>query len=90
MVALAMSQSDTELVLTTNLNPETDVLVASVDQAVAQVIQAGGMIIMGPEDIDVGRLAVVQDPFGNQLTLVDLTKGQYATDANGNVTGVAG
>jgi hypothetical protein len=39
-------------------------------------------------DIPVGRLAVVQDPFGNRLVLVDLSAGRYRTDATGGVTGV--
>jgi hypothetical protein len=32
---------------------------------------------------------VVADAFGNLLTVVDLSKGRYRTDAGGNVTGVA-
>jgi hypothetical protein len=40
-------------------------------------------------DIPVGRLAVVQDPFGNVLVLIDLSKGTYTTDEDGSVTGVA-
>jgi hypothetical protein len=35
-------------------------------------------------------VAVVADPFGNPLTILDLTKGRYRTDPDGNVTGVAG
>jgi len=34
-------------------------------------------------------VAVIADPFGNPLTVVDLSKGRYVTDAEGNVTGVA-
>ena len=41
-----------------------------------------------PFDIPVGRVAVVADPFGNTLVLLDLSKGHYVTDATGNVTGV--
>jgi hypothetical protein len=36
----------------------------------------------------VGRLAVEADPFGNNLVLIDLSKGHYVTDAAGNVTAV--
>ena len=42
-----------------------------------------------PFDIPVGRLAVVADPFGNTLVLLDLSKGRYVTDATGNVKAVA-
>ena len=36
----------------------------------------------------VGRLAVVEDVFGNQLVLLDTSKGRYATEESGRVTGV--
>jgi catechol 2,3-dioxygenase-like lactoylglutathione lyase family enzyme len=35
-----------------------------------------------------GQVGVVADPFGNRLTLLDLSKGRYLTDADGIVTGV--
>ncbi|MGD0558211.1 MAG: hypothetical protein ABSA93_24925 [Streptosporangiaceae bacterium] len=38
--------------------------------------------------IPVGRVAVVTDPFGNTLVLIDLSKRHYVTDAEGNVTEV--
>jgi predicted enzyme related to lactoylglutathione lyase len=84
----ALKLGDAELVLTTKFEPETDILVESVDEAVKIFEQAGGKIIVQPEDIPVGRVAVVRDPFGNKLTLVDLSKGLYQTDQNRNVTGV--
>jgi hypothetical protein len=31
----------------------------------------------------------VHDPFGNRLVLIDLSKGEHTTDADGTVTGVA-
>lgn len=34
-------------------------------------------------------MAVVTDAFGNELVLVDLSKGLYRTDATGNVVGLA-
>jgi len=33
-------------------------------------------------------VAVVADPFGNNLVVLDLSKGHYATDAARNVTAV--
>jgi hypothetical protein len=83
-----LAESDTELVLSLDLGPETDLLVASVDAAVAAVEAAGGSVVAGPDDIPVGRVAVVRDPFGNVLTLVDISTGRYATDETGRVTGV--
>jgi catechol 2,3-dioxygenase-like lactoylglutathione lyase family enzyme len=87
---LRLPDSDTELVLETRRSqPEADFLVGSADQAAARLVQAGGTVLVEPVDIPVGRVAVVADPFGNPLTIVDLSKGRYVTDAEGNVTGVA-
>ena len=69
--------------------PEADFLVGSVDQAMARLVQAGGKVLLEPVDIPVGLVAVIADAFGNPLTVVDLSKGRYVTDAEGNVTGVA-
>jgi predicted enzyme related to lactoylglutathione lyase len=85
---LALPGSDTEIVLTTRLRYEPNWLVASADQAAAAVAAAGGRVIAEPEDIPVGRVAVVEDPFGNVLVLLDLSKGRYVTDDDGAVTGV--
>lgn len=84
----AVELGESELVLCTNLNAETDMLVESVVDAVALVKQSGGTVIVEPQDISVGKVAVVEDPFGNVLTLVDLAKGVYLTDESRNVIGV--
>jgi len=86
---LSLPGSDTELVLTTRLNYEPNWLVDSADQAAVTVRDAGGQILTEPFDIPVGRVAVVADPFGNRLVLLDLSKGRYQTDDSGNVTSVA-
>jgi catechol 2,3-dioxygenase-like lactoylglutathione lyase family enzyme len=80
---------DSELVLQTERpGPETDFLVDSADDAVRRVEAAGGSVLSVPQDIPVGRLAVVADPFGNPLVLLDLSRGTFVTDDDGNVTGV--
>ena len=80
---------DTELVLQTERpDLETDFLVDSAEEAVHRVEEAGGTVLFAPEDIPVGRVAVVSDPFGNPLVLIDLSKGTFLTDHDGNVTGV--
>src|SRR5262245_15339025 len=68
---------------------ETDLLVDSVDEAAALFVAAGGKVLVDPFDIPVGRVVIVADPFGNPLTLLDLSNGTYTTDADGRVTGVA-
>jgi predicted enzyme related to lactoylglutathione lyase len=85
---MGLPASDTELVLTTEQRYEPDWLVESVDEAVDAVRAAGGRVIDEPADIPVGRAAVVADPFGNSLVLLDLSKGRYVTDDTGNATGV--
>ena len=88
---LRLPEGDTELVLRTDSrDPEVDFLVSSADQAAADLVAAGGTLMVEPFDLPVGRLAVVADPFGNPLTFLDLSRGRYRTDPDGNVTGVAG
>jgi predicted enzyme related to lactoylglutathione lyase len=80
---------DTELVLQTERpESETDLLVDSVDEVARRVEEAGGWVLSPPLDIPVGRLVKVADPFGNPLVLLDLSKGTFVTDHDGNVTGV--
>ena len=81
---------DTELVLQTERpDPETDFLVDSAEEAVRRVEAAGGTVLSAPEDIPVGRVTVVADPFGNRLVLLDLSKGTFQTGPDGTVTGVS-
>jgi predicted enzyme related to lactoylglutathione lyase len=86
---LSMPESDTEIVLTTQLGYEPTWLVASADAAAELVRAAGGRVVSEPFDIPVGRVAVVADPFDNVLVLLDLSKGCYTTDEKGMVTGVS-
>jgi catechol 2,3-dioxygenase-like lactoylglutathione lyase family enzyme len=80
---------DTELVLQTDRpGPEVDFLVDSAEEAVRRVKAAGGTVLSAPEDIAVGRVTVVADPFGNPLVLLDLSKGTFHTGPDGTVTGV--
>jgi predicted enzyme related to lactoylglutathione lyase len=86
---LGLPRSDSEIVLTTREDYAPNWLVSDADQATKAIQAAGGGVITEPFDIPVGRLAVVTDPFGNVLVLLDLSKGRYVTDASGRVTGVA-
>lgn len=79
---------DGQLVMSTTLDPETNILVEAVEDAAAAFVKAGGKIVSLPEDIDVGKLAIVADAFGNRLTLVDFSKGFYTVDDAKNVIGV--
>ena len=86
---VALPDSDTELVLTVDHGYEPNWLVASADEAAAAFERAGATVLAPPIDVPVGRLAVVRDPFGNVLVLIDLSKGRYDTNDDGSVTGVS-
>ncbi len=86
--ARASLERSTELVLSTRHPYAPTWLVASVDEAVRAMVAAGGRVVAAPSDIPVGRLSVVTDLFGNELVLVDLSRGRYVTDREGTVRGV--
>ncbi len=86
---LGMSGDITEVVLVTKHNPVVQFKVESVETALMAYAKAGGKVELAPFDIDIGRCAVVSDPWGNQYCLLDMSKGKYTTDAQGVVTGVA-
>jgi predicted enzyme related to lactoylglutathione lyase len=75
-VGLALPEGGGELVLALRQRLEPDWLVESVPDAVAAVVAGGGSVLSPVEELPVGRLAVVADPFGNPLVLVDLSKGR--------------
>ena len=87
-VGLGMSEGLAELVLQnerTDMN--TDIKVDSVVEAVKEIEEAGGEILSGPFDIQIGKCAVVKDPWGNQYVILDSSKGLFITDEEGNIVG---
>ena len=85
---LEISGSQAEIVIQTEQKgQEVDLTVGSVDSAAQRFAEAGGELVVPPFDIQIGRACVVRDPWGNQLVLLDASKGLLATDENGNVTG---
>jgi len=87
-VGLRMLDDETEIVLHTEQQlPEIDFTVESADEAAVQIEQAGGEVVVPPFDIQIGRCVVIRDPWGNELVLLDATKGLLVTDAKGNVIG---
>ncbi|MEU4602731.1 VOC family protein [Kribbella sp. NPDC023972] len=85
---LRLPDSDTEIVLATGLEYAPSWLVTSADEAAVQIVRQGGRLVRAPFDLPVGRCAVVEDPFGNALVVLDLSKGLYVTDERGSVTGI--
>src|SRR3954468_22507068 len=74
---LGLPDSSTEIVLAVDGGYEPNWLVDSVEGAVTQFVRAGGTGQTEPFEIPVGRVAVMADPFGNRLVLVDLSRGRY-------------
>jgi predicted enzyme related to lactoylglutathione lyase len=68
-----------ELVLTNDPNIpvglDVNYLVDSVNEECVRLVGEGCDVIAGPFPIAIGSCAVIRDPFGNTLTLVDMTKG---------------
>jgi predicted enzyme related to lactoylglutathione lyase len=76
---LGMPETDAEIVLhTMDLPPDVNVhyLVDEVGSAVAALIAEGCHLRTAPFDIPVGRCAVLEDPYGNPVCLLDLSKGR--------------
>jgi lactoylglutathione lyase len=87
---LRMPDTATEIVLQTEEDgQEIDLKVESADAAAARFVEAGGVILVPPFDIQIGRCVVVADPWGNPLVLLDTSKGLLITDEDGNIIGNA-
>ena len=87
-IGLRMPNDITEIVLHTEPKaPEIDLKVQSADEAASQFEEAGGEVVVPPFDIRIGRCVVVRDPWGNELVLLDSSKGLLETDPVGNVIG---
>jgi len=87
-VGLRLPDSDAQIVLHTDNRPfETCFLVQSVPKAVERIKNAGGKLVTGPFEIQVGLYAMLRDPWNNPLVILDFSKGMLETDADGNVIG---
>jgi len=84
---LLMSESGAEMVLSTEVGPETDLLVDDVREAFGRLIEAGATVVKAPFEIQIGLCAVLQDPWGNELVILDLSKGLLKMDSEKNVIG---
>jgi predicted enzyme related to lactoylglutathione lyase len=83
---LKLPGSNAELVLHTDNRPmEADLAVDSVPDAIARFTSAGGKVLRGPFEIQIGRAAVVADPWGNMLVILDASKGILRVDENKRV-----
>lgn len=89
-VGLGMENDIAEIVLQTDRKKmNVDFKVESVTDSIDKIVKAGGKIIYGPFEIPIGKCAVIQDMWENEYVILDMTKGRYVTDDQGNVIGVS-
>lgn len=89
-IGLELHADKSEIVIHTEDHPlEIDFKVKSVPEAIIRIERAGGKVIIGPFDIDIGKCAVVQDPWKNQYIILDSSKGNYLVDDKQNVVGLS-
>ena len=78
-VGQVFPEADAEIVLHREVaipsSVEVHYLVDDVVVAVAHYAAEGCQILVAPFDITIGKCAVVKDPFGTRLCLLDTTKG---------------
>ncbi len=78
-IGLVFPESDAEIVLHNDPNIPSSVevhyLVDDVIASVAEYTVQGCHILVEPFDITIGKCAVIQDPFGIRLCILDMTKG---------------
>ena len=88
-VGLGMENDIAEIVLQTDRKKmNVDFKVDSVVDSIEKIINSGGKIIYGPFDIPIGKCAVIRDKWDNEYVILDMSKGKYVTDEQGNVIGV--
>jgi lactoylglutathione lyase len=87
-VGMGFADTDAEIVLHNSTDIPHDVevhyLVDNVSDAVRGYEEKGCTILVQPFDIAIGQCAVIQDPFGTMMCILDMTKGARATNAGGN------
>lgn len=78
-IGLMFSETDAEIVLHNDpaipSSVEVHYLVDDVVDAVAHLAAQGCQILVAPFPITIGNCAVIRDPFGTRLCILDMTKG---------------
>lgn len=78
-VGLGFPETDAEIVLHDFDDmpgpAEAHYLVDDVVGAVAELTRQGCHILVAPFEIEIGQCAVIEDPFGVRLCILDMTKG---------------
>jgi lactoylglutathione lyase len=83
-IGLGFPEADAEIVLHNDSGlpskVEVHYLVDDVIQAVVTLRQESCTILVEPFDIAIGKCAVVQDPFGTRLSILDMSRGPRASE----------
>jgi lactoylglutathione lyase len=83
-IGLVFPESDAEIVVHTDADIPSEVevhyLVDDVVEATEAFVAGGCQMLVEPFDIVIGKCAVIADPFGTRLCILDMTKGPR-TDA---------
>lgn len=78
-IGLVFPETDAEIVLHNDpdipSSVEVHYLVENVVATVAHYEAEGCSVLVAPFDITIGKCAVIRDPFGIRLCILDLTKG---------------
>jgi predicted enzyme related to lactoylglutathione lyase len=75
-VGTRLPESDVEVVLNIAGISGVHYLVDDVLTAVGQATDDGCRLVLEPFDVVIGKCAQVEDPFGNRVYLLDVTKGR--------------
>lgn len=77
MVGMLLPERDSELVLhrdPTLANPAINFQVENVDEFCTYYKDTGYKVVLGPIEVRCGKYAELQDPDGNSIPIIDLTK----------------
>ena len=78
-IGLVFPETDAEIVLHNDPNMPSSVevhyLVDDVVTVVAEYVVKGCQLLVEPFDITIGKCAVIKDPFGIRMCILDMTKG---------------
>jgi predicted enzyme related to lactoylglutathione lyase len=82
-VGMRMPDTDAEIVLHSSADiphkVEVHYLVENVIEAVKSYAEKGCRVLVPPFEVLIGKCAVIEDPFGTVICLLDLTSGRHPT-----------
>jgi predicted enzyme related to lactoylglutathione lyase len=75
-VGMRLPESDAEVVLNTESISGVHYLVDDAPAAVEQLVANGCVVVLAPFEVVMGTCAVLTDPFGNRVYLLDMSRGR--------------